>query len=247
MTMNCERLRPVNFKGLSPLLRSSQWDQTHTNWKEVNDGSTDPVDAWKYFHHNLILLPASIAVVQPMHHPIKIDPQISSISCSQITTTFVTTPLHTVQNHLSFNHQQDFHWQVLYQLVYPIFTTLAKSAAKLLGYAITPTTWFFHHFLPFSPLSSPQEFSTLHFLVLEESSWKRNMIIKMMIIIYHIKGVLTSSKRWALYVGFTTFSQMALVSWRIFAGCIHNLKPYGISKYSPGHQRHLGEANKTNI
>ena len=44
-----------------------------------------------------------------------------------------------------------------------------------------------------------------------------------------------------------TFSQMALVSWRIFAGLIQNLKPYKTSKYLTGHQRHLGEANKTNI
>ena len=61
------------------------------------------------------------------------------------------------------------------------------------------------------------------------------------------KGVLTSWKRRALYVCFISFSQIALVSLRIFTGFIQNLKPYGTSKYSPGHHRHLGEANKTNI
>ena len=59
-----------------------------------------------------------------------------------------------------------------------------------------------------------------------------------------LKSVLAS---WALYVGFISFYQMALVSGRIFAGFIQNLKLYGTSKYSPGHQHHLVEANKTNI
>ena len=62
-----------------------------------------------------------------------------------------------------------------------------------------------------------------------------------------IKGVLTSSKRWALYVGCISFTQVALVSWRIFAGSIWFQILYETSKYSPGHQHHLGEANKTNI
>ena len=62
-----------------------------------------------------------------------------------------------------------------------------------------------------------------------------------------VLGVLTSSKRWALYVGSISFSQMALVSWRIFAGSIWFQILYATSKYLPGHQRHLGEANKTNI
>ena len=43
------------------------------------------------------------------------------------------------------------------------------------------------------------------------------------------------------------FSQMALVFWRIFAGSIWFQIVYATSKYSPGHQHHLGEANKTNI
>ena len=58
------------------------------------------------------------------------------------------------------------------------------------------------------------------------------------------KGVLTSSKRWALYVGFICFSQIVLVSWRIFAGSIWFQILYATSKYSLEHQRHLGEANK---
>ena len=40
---------------------------------------------------------------------------------------------------------------------------------------------------------------------------------------------------------------LASPSWRIFACFIQNLKPYGTSKYLPGNQRHLAEANKTNI
>ena len=32
-----------------------------------------------------------------------------------------------------------------------------------------------------------------------------------------------------------------------FAGFIQNLMLYETSKYSPGHQRHLGEANETDI
>ena len=58
-----------------------------------------------------------------------------------------------------------------------------------------------------------------------------------------VKGVLTSSKRWSLYVGFISFSQMALVFWRIFAGSIWFQILYETSKYLSGHQRHLGEAN----
>jgi len=41
--------------------------------------------------------------------------------------------------------------------------------------------------------------------------------------------------------------RMALVSGRIFAGIIQNLMLFETSEYSPGHQRHLGEANKTNM
>ena len=63
-----------------------------------------------------------------------------------------------------------------------------------------------------------------------------------------IKGILTSSKRQALYVGFISFSQMVLVYWRIFAGSIWFQILYAsTSKYPLGHQRHLGEANKTYI
>ena len=45
-------------------------------------------------------------------------------------------------------------------------------------------------------------------------------------------------------VGFISFSQMALVSWRIFAGSIWFQILYATSKYSPRHQRRLGEAKK---
>ena len=48
-------------------------------------------------------------------------------------------------------------------------------------------------------------------------------------------------------VDFISFSKMALVSWRIIASSIWFQILYVSSKYSPGHQRHLGEANITNI
>ena len=58
---------------------------------------------------------------------------------------------------------------------------------------------------------------------------------------------LLGEKRWALYVGFISFSQVALMSWRIYFGSILNIMLYETNKYSPGHQSHLGEAYKTNI
>ena len=61
-----------------------------------------------------------------------------------------------------------------------------------------------------------------------------------------IKAVLTSSIGGS-YFGFINFSQAVLVSRWLFAGSIQNLMLYESSKYLPGHQCHLGEANKTNI
>ena len=46
---------------------------------------------------------------------------------------------------------------------------------------------------------------------------------------------------------FISFSQVALVSGRIFAGSILVLMLYETNKYSPGHQRHLVEVNKTKV
>ena len=37
------------------------------------------------------------------------------------------------------------------------------------------------------------------------------------------------------------------MSWQIYSGSIQNIILYETNKYSPGHQSHLGEANKTNI
>ena len=47
-----------------------------------------------------------------------------------------------------------------------------------------------------------------------------------------IKVQLTWWKRWALYVGFISFSQVVLVSWRIYSGSIHNIMLYETNKYS---------------
>ena len=48
-------------------------------------------------------------------------------------------------------------------------------------------------------------------------------------------------------VGFISFSQMALLSGRIFTGFKQHEILYETSKYLPGHQCHLGEAIKTNV
>jgi len=35
------------------------------------------------------------------------------------------------------------------------------------------------------------------------------------------------------------------MSWRLYSGSIQNIMLYETNKYSPGHQPHLGEANKS--
>ena len=54
-----------------------------------------------------------------------------------------------------------------------------------------------------------------HYVAGDYKFWRGKLPVMVPVI---NKGVLTSSKRWALYIGFINFSEMALVSWRIFDG-----------------------------
>jgi len=66
-------------------------------------------------------------------------------------------------------------------------------------------------------------------------------------VLWGTKREILCRESFCVYGSFISFSQVALVSWRIYSGSIQNNMLYETNKYSPGHQSHLGEGNKTNI